>query len=197
MLHRLLPLWQPLPTAISILFMLVVMGIGEAIAEQCRDGDFARSPVHHVWFATRSFSLPNYWVWYQKEAVHEAIEAQGRAINTFLLSIIFNASMATPAVCVGLIFMQMFVAVRVLSPLSKLNWMWLLPVVAFFADVTEDILLLIITLGYPNHQYPTLMEMLTWCSFIKFLFWLLSIISMVIVGVKYLVTGARVKENKE
>lgn len=196
-LHRLLPLWQPAPTAVSILFMLLIMGIGEAIAEQTREGDFTHSPVHHVWFSTRSFSLPNYWVWYEKEAVHEAIEAQGLAINTFILSIIFNASMATPAICVGLIFMQMFVALRVLSPLSKLNWIWVLPVIAFFADLLEDLLLLIITLGYPFYQYPTLMQILTWCSFLKFVFWLFSLASLVFLGVKYAIGGRRRKENKE
>lgn len=196
MLQRLLFAWQPGPTAITILFMLAMLGVGEYIAEQTRDGDFTGHSKghHHVWFSTRSFSLPNYWVWYEKEAVHEAIEAQGLAINTFLISIVFNAAMGTPAVCIGLIFGMMFLAVRVLDASSSLNWCWLAPVIGFIFDLTEDFSLLIITLGYPFRQYPTLMTVLRYSSLFKFIAWLVSLSIMAVLGCVLLIKGRRKKD---
>jgi hypothetical protein len=65
--------------------------------------------------------------------------------------------------------------------------------VTFLADLLEDFLMLIIALGYPYFQYPNLMQLLTWMSFLKFLGWGGCVVlgCWIMWGVKNTVGGSR------
>ena len=163
-------------TPVLLLWVLVLLfiAIEEVLAESLKESDFADKPAHHVWFAMRSFALPNYWIWYTKEAVHEAIEAQGIDLSPFLLTTAFNASMFTPSLFVSTVATLLFLVNKRIA--NATHWVnslifWI-PFLTFLCDLLEDFLMLVIALGYPYYQYPTMMQLLTWMSFLKFIGWI-------------------------
>lgn len=166
-----------------------MFGIGEFLAEQVKD--ISESPVYtfheqdgmHVTYpsrvplAVRSFSLPNYWVWYHGNDVIQAIEAQAPNVSAMLYVTIFNACVNTGTIYVLNVFVMMFLLFRTMSRQRRLfRLLWLLPTVAFVCDLVEDILLLVVILGYPMHQYPPFLTVLPYCSAGKFSFWVLSLV---------------------
>ena len=213
MLQRFLFAWQPSTVIVSTIFTLIVLGIAEWMASRARDGDFAyygsgalvdadtsayggvNPKAHsHIFYSFGRRSLPNYWYAYKKEAVYEAIEAQGLAITTFILSIVVSAALAAPALCVGLVSAFMFFAVRVFPPQSRLNWLWVVPVVGMLLDVAEDVLLLVITLGHPFRQYPLLMDVMRTASYVKHAIVVFMALATLATAGVFAVRGRRAKE---
>ena len=161
------------PVGVMWVLVFLFMGIEETLAENVKELDFAEKPAHHVWLSLRSFALPNYWVWYDKEAVHAAIEAQGIDLTPFILTTAFNAAMFTPALFATTMGTLLHLVIRRVP--SERHWInaaivWL-PALTFLFDLAEDFAMLVIALGYPYFQYPRLMQALTWLSFLKCLGW--------------------------
>lgn len=184
MLHRFLLLWQPLQFLQISVFTLLVLGVGEMIAENVSVAHLlpgpattsgqsdAGSEVGGVSLALRSLALPNYWVWYEPDAVYAAIEAQHKHLHAFLGSLIFNAAFATAVVGMWHTVGLMCLVVRAYPRDSWLQWQWVVPVAAFVADLAEDLALLIVTLGYPLYRREGLVLACSWFSFLKFVGWL-------------------------
>lgn len=173
MLHRFYILFQPLPVAVTVSFALICIGVGELLADSVQITGY--DDVTHlpgVAFAIRSRPLPNDWVWYSGDAIVDALKRQGRNITPTIIVTIYNAAINTAVVCVALVMITMFLALRSFSRQSLAMWCWLLPVVGFVFDVSEDVALLIIALGWPLVQYPALMEATSYCSLLKYASWL-------------------------
>lgn len=165
-------MFQPTPVLFSIVFTLLVLAIGEIIVQEVGvDESFDVSRDEDILFTARSLGAPNFWIWYNKKAVIESIEAQHHTMFAYICLACYNACLSSPTVFVSATMTTMFLLLKVFPRNSKWMSAWLILAVAFVCDVVEDALLIVIALGYPFFQYPTLLEILPWCSFLKFTGW--------------------------
>ena len=121
-----------------------------------------------------SMELPNFWIWYDGAAIRDVLRAQTDTHIEFILVTVFHASWGTAVVGMTVLTISMTLAVRAFTFDSRFARRWFGPLVclaAFVADLLEDILLIVIALGFPHTDYPVLAWLCSWCSFVKFASW--------------------------
>lgn len=208
-LHLLPPVvWSRDATAVTCLFALLCLGIGEMLALRVSLPNPHTSPLtglarteptwhervnQHVGFRIGTLDLPNHWVWYDRDAVREVLAAQYPDIWPFLVVTVYNAAVSTVAVGMSAIFVSMYLAVRATSPAST-TWRMLAywpALISFAADLTEDIALLVLTLGFPLMTSPAIEGALAWASLIKFAGWVVMACSWAVMGSALIARGSR------
>lgn len=188
MLHRYPLLFQPLPTAVVAFVTLLVMIGAEVTARYTAPAGFDVDVAPHVGLHLRHFALPNYWVFYDEEAIFQAISAQKDHLMAFLLHTAYNCAVGTSAVGVLSVFVTMLIATRALAKDSVgLRVAWAPAVAAFVFDMLEDLALLVIIIGYPTIRYPTLGAWTATCTLLKYASWLVMLAEWTILSVKMVI----------
>ena len=172
-----------LPTLVISVLLVAVLAFGEFTARVVEHSHPVFDATHHlhghVVAYARSFALPNYWIWYDPDAVWLALEAQQGGELEFLVHLIYNCACATPYVATWLAFVTMFICVRTLptnaAAARVVGWV---PVVAFVFDASEDLLLLHLHLGFPESRHNEAeARVMATCSLLKFACWGLTLLS--------------------
>jgi hypothetical protein len=203
MLHKVPFLFTPLLAAVMVLLAVLSIGVSELMMDAWSPEDLPmeQDPATGEWRVTvvplRHFSMPNYWVYYHADDVVTALRSLGHTdMYPLILVTLFNACASTWLVCAAHISVIMFLAVRMAPRNSALlQWVWLVPFVAFVADLVEDLCLLVILVNFPMGEFPVHRHVLAWSSMIKFLFWAVSLLIDAVWGAQLALYGPRGKSK--
>jgi hypothetical protein len=203
-IESLVGLWNPLNCVFLTLLTIPIVVFGDAFAARFIA---PRLPSHYnhnlddnsiVSLLPEESALnlfPNFWVWYEGEAIRKVLRTQSDSHLEYLLLTIYNAAISTNVVFVTLLVITMTLAIysfendgrksiffkRFLSPF--------LCVFSFLMDLGEDLFLIVIIVGYPHTIYPQLEILCSWFSFLKFVSWGVILVWWGMMGVKVLIFG--------
>lgn len=200
-LHKLVGQWQLIPLVTMTGFGLLMLVLGEFTAVMTEHQNSIFQSTHHMhnyvssWM--RSFALPNYWMTYQEEAIFEALEVHREHELPLLVHITWNAALATPALAVLLVHWTMFIAIRSLTKnsfaIKLVGW---IPVVAGCFDLVEDFCMLYLLLTFRSEYNFPVALLCSWCSFLKFMLWIGTLLSWAIMLLYRTIFGAPQREHE-
>ena len=130
---------------------------------------------HHISLIARNTAVPNFWIWYEGEAIYDVLEMNRQHIYELLIVSIFNAAAHTCAVA-GFLFCLTLWLMRSLVGRAARRWyVWcvLLVLSSFACDLLEDLGMIVLIIGFPSARYPTLASATAWLSTLKYIWWFL------------------------
>jgi hypothetical protein len=143
-------------------------------------------------------ALPNFWFWYEGPRIRDALRNQVDSYFEFVLLTVYQATICTSVVGTATFFISMTLAVRaffVYETLARRYFTPLLAVFAFLMDFLEDLLLIVIALGFPSTSYPTLEIICSYCSLLKFLSWFVMLLWWFSMGFLVLIRRTKVEKD--
>jgi hypothetical protein len=187
MLHRIPAILFSPDTLFGFTMMLVLVVVVGELSAAWTNWNVAQimdDRQSHVGLYLRHMSLPNYWIWYQPEDLYQVIRAQDAKLVGFLVHTVFNAACSTIVFGLYTAFVTMFLAHRALAPNSALlRVIWIPSLLAFLADFTEDIMLILATIEFPEFSRWVGMTA-AWSSLLKYVFWFFTALVWIVLATK-------------
>lgn len=215
-IDHLIGLWNPINCVVLVLITIPVIVFGDAFAAKfiaIHQNEFKKHDLQDEQKLIISIlpqdsslhSFPNFWIWYEGSSIRDTLRTQMDSHIEFLLLTVYNAALATNVVFMTLLTLTMTWANYCFPDLSSATRGRIprriispsLCVFSFLMDIGEDILLVVITVGFPHTVYPNLEILCSWCSFLKFVGWFAIILWWILMGLKVIVVGRNEGERKE
>lgn len=203
-----LGLWTPSNCVVLSILAFITILIGDSFASRFINVtprflstlDNPQTDVHTFFMKSTPTSsslhaLPNFWLWYEAPRIRDALRNQVDSYFEFVLLTVYQATICTVVVGVTCFFISMTFAVRAFFVHERLPRRYFSPLLALFAflmDFVEDLLLIIIALGFPGTSFPALEVICSWCSLLKWISWFVMLCWWFTMGFMILIRRTKV-----